>query len=79
MNDDFFTPKEDLLLADCKALERVYDGSDNKPVFNTKEILDYMEESGISSPEYAFMDLYNDEFINYFSKLLVVLTEVNND
>jgi len=49
------------LLNTCKEYEGEYSGKDGRPSFKTKEILEYMDETGIKNPEKAYKDKYEKE------------------
>jgi hypothetical protein len=49
------------LLDECGNLEGTITGDDGRPKFSTKEILDYMVETGIKNPEKAYKDKYEKE------------------
>lgn len=49
------------LLNTCKEYEGEYNGKDGRPSFKTKEILEYMDETGIKNPEKAYKDKYEKE------------------
>jgi len=42
------------LIRTCQRLEKTRDGSDGKPPFKTREIIDYMKETGIRNPSIAY-------------------------
>lgn len=49
------------LLNGAKSLEGKYNGNDGRPKFNTNEILEHMQETGIRDPERAYKDKYESE------------------
>jgi len=49
------------LVEDTKSYEKEIDGKDGRPVFECKEILEYMEETGIKFPLKAYKDKYEKE------------------
>lgn len=49
------------LLEEATSLETKYDGTDGRPKFSAEEILNYMRDTGIRSPEKAYKDKYESE------------------
>ena len=49
------------LLEECSKLESETTGEDGRPKFNTEEILQHMQETGIKSPFKAYKDKYEKE------------------
>lgn len=50
------------LLDEATSLEGKYDGSNGLPKFDKEEILNYMFETGIKSPERAYKDKYETQY-----------------
>ena len=49
------------LLDEAADLENKYNGSDGRPKFNSDEILQHMQDTGIRSPEKAYKDRYEPQ------------------
>jgi len=60
---DFQQAKEDEQLEDyLQALEHTYDGSDGRPKFDRKEVLNFCIQRGISNPEDGYKLLHYDDW-----------------
>lgn len=49
------------LIDECKSFEGKYDGKDGRPKFSTEEMLQYMADTGIKSPELAYKAKYESQ------------------
>jgi hypothetical protein len=65
--EDIEKMKEDEALEDyLQALEYTYDGSDGRPKFDRKEVLEYCIQHGISNPEDGYKLLHFNELVDWY-------------
>lgn len=50
-----------MLLTDCRGLEKEIDGTDGRPAFKTNEMLEYMQETGIKNPTSAYKQKFESQ------------------
>jgi hypothetical protein len=65
--DELERMKEDEALEDyLQALEYTYDGSDGRPKFDRKKVLEFCIQHGISNPEDGYKLLHYDELVDWY-------------